>query len=327
MSWQDHLLSEEQQTVVLPWVGQKNIYGQGQRWEIKGSFPEEHGWHRFKISGNRKARYVEPTTAPDRWELGHASKYGYLVGERFIPDVSYVIPEPELILEQTNLVHLVEAGLERFTRVKIVDYEQRFYVFYQQEFPLGPESEVLSAFLDRQESIAHIKFVTPALDLAFRFESFMRLQIEERRRQTEERRRLEQEQEAREALLRQQMTLQGSSAGRRALAQVDFQAAAQAALQLSGAALLDTRPSYRRNEMVVQFRFSHRRFECVVDRNTLQIIDAGICLRGNDATFTLESLPLVIDQAIKESKLHVFRHVDGDRDNTDDHFDDMDDDD
>jgi hypothetical protein len=66
---------------------------------------------------------------------------------------------------------------------------------------------------------------------------------------------------------------------------------------------------------VVQFRFQGQAFECVVEADTLRIVDSGICLvdhgtgeRG-DNYFTLESLPAVIEQANREQRLVIFRHV------------------
>jgi hypothetical protein len=83
--------------------------------------------------------------------------------------------------------------------------------------------------------------------------------------------------------------------------------------------------------MVVTFRLEGRRFECVCDGTTLRIVDAGICLvdhrtrEAGDTRFTLESLPDVIRQAMRERVLHVFRHVgqdDGFRDEDQDDWDD-----
>jgi hypothetical protein len=53
-----------------------------------------------------------------------------------------------------------------------------------------------------------------------------------------------------------------------------------------------------------------RRFECVCHASTLRIIESGICLIGHvtgDTFFTLESLPGVIAEAIRDNVLVVFR--------------------
>jgi hypothetical protein len=100
---------------------------------------------------------------------------------------------------------------------------------------------------------------------------------------------------------------------RRELARRDFEAAARAALAVTGAELLEERPGFQRGEHVVRFRFRRQRFECVCDE-ALRIVDSGICLvdhatgeRG-DTRFTLESLPAVIGQAMDEGRLVRFRH-------------------
>jgi hypothetical protein len=55
----------------------------------------------------------------------------------------------------------------------------------------------------------------------------------------------------------------------------------------------------------------------VVHAPTLRIVDAGICLEAHvtgergDNRFTLESLPAVLEEAIRTNRLVVFRHVDG----------------
>jgi hypothetical protein len=55
----------------------------------------------------------------------------------------------------------------------------------------------------------------------------------------------------------------------------------------------------------------------VVHKNTLWVIDAGVCLddhRGTkgDTLFSLEALPGVIAEAMDRHKLVVWRHVPGD---------------
>ena len=120
----------------------------------------------------------------------------------------------------------------------------------------------------------------------------------------------------------------GTGPGRRTLAQMDFEAAAKAALKVGGAEYLDSHPGYGRREMVVQYRFENRRLECVVNTQTLTVIDSGICLTDHrtgekgDTYFTLESLPAVVRQAIQLNKLVVYRHVGGDARDEDDDWDD-----
>jgi len=216
-------------------------------------------------------------------------------------------------------VYLVEFGLERFSRALVVLTMDGKLVFVRQEFPQGPEPDVIRAFQDRKDSIADIVGVTPPLDLAFRFLSRERVLAEEREAERQRRLAEEARQREREEKLREARERAGSSLGRRELAKVDFNAAAKAALAVSDAEFLDAVPSRGRNEMVVTYRYGERRLECVVDKTTLQIVDAGVCLtdhRGTsgDTWLTLESLPAVIKEAMDTHQLVVLRH---DRDDDD----------
>jgi len=316
MGWQDLLTSKGPEEITLPWAGGRRLNDGNRTWKLRGKLPREHGWYTFKIGGARKATLAGPADPPDpEWEENHAILAGYLAGSRFIPDSARVDPDPDKLIDQTEQVYLVERGLERFTRAVVVKLDERLY-YLRQEFPQGPEFEVQAAFQDRKKSCDHIKEVSPALDLAFRWETQQRA-LEEKREREAERQRLEEEARLEaEEKLRQAMKDAGTGAGRRALAQRDFKAAAKVALAISGAEYLDHREGVAPNEMIVQYKFRDRRLECVCDRNTLRIIDAGVCLdnhRGEkgDTYFTLESLPPVIGQAMDERRLVVWRHHGG----------------
>ena len=315
MGWQDLLATTEERT--LPWCGGRQICYRDRIWGIKGKLPPEHGWYRFAIDGGREAVVLDRTMQeqdPD-FEQGHKTIRGYLVGDRLISDQARVDPDPKKLIEQTIPVCLVEIGLDRFTRAVVVK-QTTGAVYLRQEFPQGPEAEVMAAYQDRLESVDHIQGVTPALDLAFRWLTQQRILAEEREKELIRIRAEEaKKREAAERLAEARKNM-GTGAGRRALAVQDFPAAARAALAVSGAELLDCRPSRNRGQMVVQYRFQARRLECECDMN-LRIVDAGVCLddhRGTkgDTFFTLESLPAVIMEAIRRGKLVVWRHVAGD---------------
>ncbi|ATB31595.1 hypothetical protein [Melittangium boletus] len=80
------------------------------------------------------------------------------------------------------------------------------------------------------------------------------------------------------------------------------------ALDAAGARLLDLR---RRGAGLweVTFSFMGERFQSLVEADTLGVVDAGICLAGEDRLVTLESLPSVIREAIKEDVLVITRHA------------------
>jgi hypothetical protein len=320
MSWRD-LLQTDQETAVFPWVGGRSLQGSDNRvLTIDGRTPREFGWYRFKVKG-RKALSVE--AVPAEPENLRFRVRGYLVGDRVVPDGVRVDPDPAKIASFSEKVFLIEDGLDRFVRISAGRvYEGGPLVYSGPEMPLGPEDDVLNAYLDQKGSVDTIAGVSPALDAAFRMETWHRVDTERRRAEAERKR---QEEEARRQLeqRRQQLVEQlGDGAGRRAMALVDFRQAAQAALALSGAEYLDHRRAVRGNEMVVRFRLDGQRFECTCDQKTLQILDSGICLTAHwddadgfehntkgDTWFTLESLPSVIREAVRGHKLVVYRHV------------------
>jgi hypothetical protein len=320
MSWKDLLNSGSER--VLPWFGFKRVHDAERSWTLLGPLPPEHGWYRFNVSGGRGAELASKELQPldPAWGDALHKLKGYLVGDRFILDSARVDPDPSRLINQTTVVFCIEPGLERFARVTVaLDREDRL-VYLSQEFPLGPEAEVTKAYQDRAENINRVQGVTPPLDLAFRWLTYQRAQKEKR---VEELRRLRAEEEkkrAEEERLQQLMKDAGSAVGRRALAARDFETAAREALRVSGAELLDVRQSYNRGEMVVQYRFQHRRLECVVERATLRIVDAGVCLADHDTgfkgdtMFSLESLPGVIGEAMRLGKLVVWRHGEDDDD-------------
>jgi hypothetical protein len=315
MSWKDLLSSGEE--VTLPWVGGRKVHNWERTWNILGALPLEYGWYTFEISGGRGAELKEPIELVEpnlEFENKHRIVRGYLVGDRVVPDNARVDPDPNKLIRQTKPVFLVEYGLERFARAVSIVGRDRKLIYMRQEFPEGPELEVQEAYQDRLESLDHICGVSPALDLAFRWVSYQRIRIEERQRELERRRVEEERKREEEERMRQAMQSVGTGIGRRVLAGYNFNEAAKAALSVSGAEFLDAR-ELDNHEMVVQYRFMNRRLECIVEKLTLRVLDAGICLTDEytgekgDTYFTLESLPAVVGQAINENVLVIYRHI------------------
>jgi len=328
MSWRD-LLQKKDERIVLPWVGGRSLRSIDRSWTISGKLPEEPGWHTFRIEGKNaflgddfdKEMAAESCVSPPG-SLYFQTK-GYLVGDRFIADNARVDPDPKKIVEVSEQVFLIEPGLDRFARIEVGRaFEGGPLIYSGMDMPLGPEQEVLTAYEERFPSVDKIGGVTPALDAAFRMETWQRAEAERRRAEAERRRREEEERRAQEERRQDLIKKLGDGATRREMAKIDFAEAARAALVVGGAEYLDHRRAHRRGEMIVRFRFNRRRFECTCDEKTLQIIDAGICLTAHyddpdfdagtkgDTFFTLESLPSVIREAQEEGKLVVFRHVD-----------------
>jgi len=322
MGWKDLLQEKDATTICLPWVGGRSLRSESRTWKITGELPREHGWYNFSLDGRRATFGPRRLAQPD--DLVYIV-YGYLVGDRIVADGLRPDPDPSQIARFSETVYFIEEGVDRFVRISAGRIYERGPLFFRsQEFPEGPETEVLDAFLDGKLSVDHVKHVAPALDASFRMETYQREEAR-RRREALERLRIEEEarlarelaeEEARLALeirreeLRERL---GDGEARRALAYTDFEEAARAALAIGGADLLDVREG-RRGEKVVRYRVDGRRLECVCDIQ-MRIVDAGICLtdhvthRKDDTKLSLESLPSVVREAVRENVLVVFRHV------------------
>jgi hypothetical protein len=329
MGWRD-LLAAEDERLVAPWVGGRALRAQHREWKITGRLPNEYGWYEFKLD-NRKAAIGEAKDPPDMTlrvqgiAIPVLTEVGYLIGDRMMYDDVRVGSDPAELIAHSDQVYLIEPGLDLFARVRVARYfEDGPLIFVGIEFPLGPEDEVMNAYLDRKVSVDDIPNVVPALDASFRFSTWQRAEAE--RRRLEEQRRREAEERERERRERRERIAQqlGTAAGRREMAEVDFGEAARAALTVGGAQYLDHHPAYHRDEMTVRYRTGGQRFECTCNRHTLRIIDPGICLTnharhhvhgvapgesGGDL-FTLESLPPVIREARHLDELVVYRHLD-----------------
>jgi hypothetical protein len=310
VGWRD-LLTKGDEKVTLPWLGGTELRASSRYWTLTGRRPKEHGWYSFKIEGRNVQFDGKAEAQPD---LLIESVRGYLVGDRIVADDARCEPDPKRIVEFSEPVHLLEEGLDRFARVRAGRiYKDGPLVYQGPEFPLGPEDEVLQAFLDQKTSVSIIKGVSPALDAAFRMEVWQRIEAERRRVELERIRREEEEKRQKEERRQALVKKLGDGEGRREMAKVDFNAAARAALTVAGAEFLDAK-SVRRGEWAVKYRLDGARYECICDER-LGIIDSGICLvdhdtgEKGDTYFTLESLPAVLRQANRERRLVVYRHV------------------
>jgi hypothetical protein len=309
MGWRD-LLTTKGDTKTLPWTGGRSLHTASRTFKL-GKRPRDFGWYTFDIEGNKA---VAPKAADPVPELLKNSVKGYLVGDRLVPDDTRIDPDPSKIINFSEKVFLLPEELDRFSRVRAGRiYPEGPLIFVEQDFPLGPEDEVMEAFFDNKTSTDGIRDVVPALDAAFRMEVYQREQAELRRIELARLRAEEEARRAKEERRKELLEKLGDGAGRRAMAQENFGEAARAALTVGGAEYLDHRKG-RRGEWVVKYRVDGQRLECVCSTN-LQIIDAGVCLvdhgtnEKGDTYFTLESLPAVIRQAIREGKLVVWRHV------------------
>ena len=336
MGWAD-LLQTDRETVIAPWLGGRRIVSGVRTWAIDGDLPPEHGWYSFTIGSGRKATTGETALAdPELFDKSDRVR-GYLIGNRLLADDMPLEIDNTRILQRSQVVYLLEPELPRFSRVMTAVHDGRL-VYLQTEFPLGPEADVVCAFEDRKRTVDDIPEVTPALHMAFRWQSYWRDELERRARAEEERIRREEEaarraeqarrqrerEQAREEAARRARDRHRRRRDRRAERAIErlprnrregarARHEAQRVLAAAGAELLDWSAGRNANQAVVRFRFLGHRFRSVVRVPGLRVIEAGICLtdahsgeRGDDR-FTLASLPGVIRQAHNQRQLVILR--------------------
>ena len=197
MGWRDLLQQDE--VITVPWTGGRALRHGPRSFQVDGALPPEHGFHEFTVSGGRRATWKGPSpmTADQWFDERTPLVRGYLLGDRLAPDDAAVVPDLGRLIEQTEPVHLVEPGLDRYARIAAARTEDGRLLFVRQEFPLGPEDEVRTAYLDRKASVDEVPGVPPALDLLFRLESWQRDEVQRRREELERLRLQREEEEAR----------------------------------------------------------------------------------------------------------------------------------
>lgn len=268
-------LQKPDEVLRLPYFDGKSVCDDKLTYRLRETL--QPGWYQFRKSG----RYldVEGPIEPelDKWKLPRV--VGYVMNGRLIGNDS-----------QARLFGLpADEDLAKFTPVSARKWLDDHILYEGQEFETEVETAVRNAF-EEEQSIDAIKGVTPALAHTFVLESTQRALAREAERRAREE--VEREKQAVE-LARWQETLEGRIS---------------LALSHTGAELVNWRRNGPRNA-VVRYRLRGRRFECIIDTESLQIVDAGICLSGTDEELNLSSLPSAVREAIESGQLHVFRNV------------------
>jgi hypothetical protein len=268
-------LQKPDEVLRLPYFGGKTVCDDKLTYRLRETLAP--GWYQFRKSGRYLA--VETGTAPEleAWKLPRVT--GYVLGRRIMTNEA-----------QARLFGLpADEDLAKFAPVSARRWFDGHLLYEGQEFETEVEIKVREAF-EEERSIEGLKGVTPALAHVFLLESTQReLARAAERRAREEVARREQAAE----LVRRQETLEGRLS---------------LALSHTGAELV----SWRRQgggQAVVRYRVAGRRFECVIDTESLQIVDAGICLDGADEELNLSSLPSAVREAVESGRLHVLRDV------------------
>lgn len=266
-------LQQPGESLHLPYFGGNSVCDDRQTYRLRQTMAP--GWYRFTKSG----RYLTPEEiiAPelDTWKLPALTGYVFhsrLIGNDF-QGALFGLPTDE--------------DLPKFSPVSARRWFDGHLMYYGPEMESEVEPQVRDAF-EAERSLAGIKGIVPALAHVFLLENTQRELAREAERRARDA--VERRQQA-AALARQQASLEGRIV---------------LALSHTGAELVGWRRNGQR-QAEVRYRLSGQRFSCLIDTETLQILDAGICLDGADEELNLSSLPSAVKEAIETGQLHVFR--------------------
>lgn len=309
--------------MVAPWLGAACIDVGDRRLRL-ATRPETAGWYRFEVK-QRVAHLLGPTEAPDVSKLPRVR--GFSWGERLVTDGA-----------RAELLHLLpDEEAPRFSPITARRWHGGELLFEQLEFEAEAEALAREALangtpLDAVKSVpaslraawayalgeqvsrrltlpavaAELRphIATIARDGVVGAEAAVRALAAERELAQRELR--EQRAVIAAGRLRDEVRVAREQRAntRHALEDRLFDALANA-----GAAMESHRRAGERRVEVV-FRFMDTRFISLVDEDTLQVIDSGICLGHppRDDLVTLESLPSVIKEAIDTDALVILRH-------------------
>ena len=309
------------ESAVLPYFGGASVDAPSRR--LRVSTPPAPGWWRFDVQG-RTATPREPA-GPDG--LGGLPLIrGHLWGTRLVREGA--VAEP---------VHLLpEEEPPRFSPVRARRWHDGSLVFEELEFE-GEAEGTARLMLEEGRTLAEVKAVPASLRAAFGYAvlegasrvlgiRFSPVEVRSRVLSVSEGGRPEAEARLRGLVSEREAHVRAVEARLLALeaqrqrveetARLDARLPRQAqgvtrverALESAGALLLDTR-RLGSERLEVTFGFMGERFISIVEADTLQVVDAGICLAGSDREVNLESLPSVIREAIEDDVLVITRHA------------------
>jgi hypothetical protein len=289
--------------VDLPYFGGPYVEAPDRRLRLAGSRPAPGFW-RFDVRG-RAAHAVAPADPPDLSGLPAVRGYavvpgGYLVHERAerfaLQPADEPLPFAPVVGRRWPTGELLDGG---------------------PDFETGVEDQVRERFTGRG-TLAGLSGVPAALRAAFAYAVLLRVADEARLPVVPSEARAEVAAIAdggyEAALLVLTGIISARAAEPRAPAaharpsdeRVDtaVEERAAAALDASRAALRGTR-RLAGGILEVRYDLDGERFVSLVDSDTLRVVDAGICLNGHDDRLTLESLPGVVRQAMRDDVLHI----------------------
>jgi hypothetical protein len=311
----------KKESLVLPYFGGAFVDAPNRRLRAARKESLRPGWWRFEVSGRQATPSDEPAE-PDLDALARLPGVrGHLLGDRLVREGA--------IAEQVHFLPADEPM--RFSPIRARRWPTGPLVFESTEFETEAEEIARRAFEDGK-SLGGERAIPATLRAAFGYAIALDVA---RRRGVEVSPaeligsvlELSEAQEGRalaegliERIVRAREEHDRAAAERRRVAEAreaarhvpahteaEIEARCDAALRSAGANLVDLR-RLDGGLAEVTYRFMGERFLTIVDRRSLQVIDAGICLAGHDDLVTLESLPAVLRQAIREGRLVIARH-------------------
>lgn len=307
---------QQEERLVLPYFGGSRVDAPSRR--LRVSVVQPAGWYAFSVKG-RVATPVDVADVPDLSGLpavrGHFAHGWLFSGGQKLARVELLVGEEPAVLSPLVARRWHSGDL----------------VFDSVEFESEAEDAVRQA-LERELDIDQVKGVAASLRAAYAFaliakvaarldiavsprecmgvvlsvssagaasaEAFL-LELVERRRL--ERVRLD-------AWAASEGVVRPQTAPARPEPRVAPYERAGRALDAAGADLVGHR-TLDGGLLEVTYRFMGERFISIVEQDSLQVVDAGICLSGSDRAVTLESLPSVIREGFDTQQLNITRRA------------------
>ncbi|MCC6901075.1 MAG: hypothetical protein IT377_19030 [Polyangiaceae bacterium] len=302
-------------TEVLPYFGGRHVDAASRRYAVAVEQPP--GWYRFRMEG-RVATPVERAEPPDLSDLpavrGHFAR-GWLFGGGRVLEPVELLPEEEPPVLAPVVTRRWPRGALVFDHVELESESEELCRQALEEERGVDDVKNVGAALRSAFGYALAARVGERLEIAISAREAMRAVLalasggrapaERMLHELAEARRLEQVRV--DAWLRSEgrelLPASGAETRRAGHTPVDR---AERALDEAGAELSACR-RLESGMLEVTYRFLGQRFISVVDEQTLQVIDAGICLSGSDRLVTLESLPSVIREGYERGELNITR--------------------
>lgn len=326
------------ETRTLPWLGGRDVDAQDRRLRLSGAQPAKPGWYLFEVVG-RKATVKGPADPPDLSALPKVR--GWLRGDRLFREGGVI--EPLLLLPEEEPPAFSPIVARRWSDQALLfdslefesEAEGAARAALGERLPLkdvkGVPAPLRAAYglslLERVARDRNVRFAPQEVRLALgpigdegvpKAEEVLnaleaerelaRRELLELERQRQQRLLAEDVQAQREALRARQAHEAVHELGRRNRPRGTVEERAEDALAAAGAQLESLR-RLRNDQLEVVFRYKGERFISIVDGDTLQVIDSGICLGHppRDDLVTLESLIGVIEEAMQTGALVILR--------------------